>query len=105
MRLKLSESKGFFYRPIRAHRIKICACRFNIRANLMRTNLKAILIRVYRIKICARCFNMRAFCIKIRADLACTNLKVVRTIEEPFIFKFEYDKIYIFLIKGKMGIL
>ena len=71
----------------------------------MHTNLKAISISAYRIKICACCFNMRAFCIKIRADLACTNLKVVQTVEEPFIFKFEYDKIYMLLIKGKMGIL
>ena len=91
MRLKLFESEEFFYCPIRAHRIKICACRFNSRANLMRTNLKAIFISMYRIKI--------------RADLACTNLKVVQTVEEPFIFKFEYDKIYMLLIKGKMGIL
>ena len=50
MRLKLFESEGFFYRPIRAHRIKICACRFNIRANLIRTNLKAISISAIALK-------------------------------------------------------
>ena len=77
MKLKLFESEGFFYRPIRAHCVKICACRFNISANLIRTNLKAISISVYRIKICACCFNMCAFCIKIRSNLACTNLKAV----------------------------
>ena len=96
MRLKLFESEGFFYSLICAHRIKICAYRFNIRANLMRMNLKAISISAYRIKMRACCFNMRAFCIKICADLACTNLKVVRTVEEPFIFKFEYDRFICF---------
>ena len=41
------------------------------------------------------------FCIKIRANVACTDLKAVRTVEGPFIFKFESNEIYMLLIKGK----
>ena len=43
--------------------------------------------------------------IKIRADLAHAYLKAVWTVEKLFIFNFEFDGLYMLLIKGKMGIL
>ena len=41
-------------------------------------------------------------------EALCTDLNAMhtdQTVEEPFIFKFEFDGFYILLIKGKMGIL
>ena len=104
MRLKLFESEGFFYRPIRVHSIQICACRFNIHANLMRMNLKAISISAYHIKICACCLNMRALLHQDSCWSCVHKSKSSLDVEEPFIFKFEYDEIYMLLMKGKMGI-
>ena len=44
-------------------------------------------------------------CIKIRADIAHAYLKAIWMVGKLFLFKFEFDGLYMLLIKGKMGIL